>query len=159
MNKTLLKDDEFAEMLCDHAADTIDFLLEKEQPFGILCDLNAVEFDPPLSNDLVATFKPLTLFLLSGYTLESADIEEEDLSLVFEAGFGTENIASVVSVPIDAVVQIVLDESVIFVNLCAVPQLRKPRMPARMPTGGASSVEKSMQSLLNNPENRHFVKK
>ena len=158
MINKILKDEAFAQMMADHAADTLDLLLEMQTPFGVLCNLSQVHFEPPLPEALQEGFKPLTLFLLSGYTLQSAELDEEMLYLSFEAGFGEENFGSVVTVPTDAILQIVIDESVIFLNLAAtVTPKRGERTAAQGGEGG--SLEHSIRSFLNNPENEKFFKK
>jgi hypothetical protein len=158
MINKIFKDEEFADMIADHGADILDYLTASVTPFGVLCDLNEVVFDPPLPENLLSSFKPLTLFVLAGYTLESADLDEEAIWLSFEAGFGEENFASVVSVPTDAIIQILLEDTPIFLNLAALPQNRKNK-PSRANAGGDASADRSMQSFLDNPENKKFFKK
>ncbi|MDR1451467.1 MAG: hypothetical protein LBI57_03935 [Helicobacteraceae bacterium] len=158
MINDICKDDEFAEMIADHGADILDYLIGSNAPFGVLCDLKEIEFDPPLPEKLLQAFKPLTLFVLSGYTLESAELDEEALWLSFEAGFGDDNFGSVVSVPIDAIIQILIEDTAIFLNLSALPQNRKSK-PTRRDAGGDASIDRSMQSFLVNPENKSFFKK
>jgi hypothetical protein len=159
MINKLLKDEAFAQMMADHAADVLDMLLQMQTPFGVLCNLSQVHFDPPLPESLQEGLKPLTLFLLSGYTLESAELDEEMLYLSFEAGFGEENFGSVVTLPTDAILQITIDESVIFLNLAAtvVPKrTERSTTEEGVPNG---SMEHSIRSFLNNPENKKFFKK
>lgn len=160
MINKLLKDEAFSQMMADHAADTMDLLVEMEIPFGVLCNLSKVHFEPSLPPELQEEFKPLTLFLLSGYTLQSSELDDEMLYLSFEAGFGEENFGSVVTVPTDAVVQIILDESVIFINLSATVQPKKStKKKAGEKKGESGSMEHSIKSFLDNPENEKFFKK
>ncbi len=70
--------------------------------------------------------------------------------LIFEAGFGQENIGSFVSVPLSAILQIVIEETPILINLSI------PKEPEEKDNGG---VEKSMEALLSNPENQKLFKK
>ncbi|MDR2151398.1 MAG: hypothetical protein LBO72_01135 [Helicobacteraceae bacterium] len=158
MISKIFKDDEFAEMIADHCADILDYLIASQTPFGILCDLNEITFEPPLPESLSQSFKPLTLFVLSDYTLGGAELNEDTFTLIFEAGFGEQNFGSIVSVPIDSVIQVLLEDTVIFLNLSALPQNRKAK-PAKTSAGGDASVDRSMQSFLDNPENRKFFKK
>ncbi|MDR0664395.1 MAG: hypothetical protein LBF86_02590 [Helicobacteraceae bacterium] len=158
MINKIIKDGEFAEMIAEHCADILDYLILAGTSFGILCDLNEIVFDPPLPESLNQSFKPLTLFVLSDYTLESAEIDEDTLTLSFEAGFGEQNFGSVVSAPIDSIIQILVEDTAIFLNLSALPQNRKVK-PSRTNTGGDASADRSMQSFLDNPENKRFFKK
>jgi hypothetical protein len=78
------------------------------------------------------------------------------LWLSFEAGFGEENFGSVVSVPTNSIIQILIDDTAIFVNLSALPQHRKPRPARAEAAGGDASTDRSMQSFLDNPDNKKF---
>ncbi len=140
----ILQDDEFAAILRSHAIDIIRYLFEKGQEFGIIADLSQVSFDPMIPKNVYESLPEFPLFLLMNYTYESAKLE--DGVLTFEAGFGSENFGSIVSVPVEAIVQIVVDETPIFANLTAT--LKKKR-----------TYKNSMEALLSNPENRKFLKK
>ncbi|SMC08277.1 hypothetical protein [Nitratiruptor tergarcus] len=140
----ILQDEEFAVILKNHAIDIITYLFEKNQEFGVLVEISSVTFEPALPKNIYEQLPEFTLFLLMNYTYESARLEEG--KLVFEAGFGAENFGSVVTVPIEAVLQIIVDETPIFVNLTA--SLAKKQQP-----------KNSMEALLSNPENRKFLKK
>lgn len=140
----ILQDTEFSIILKNHAIDIITYLFEKNQEFGVLVDISAVTFDPMLPEDIMQQLPEFTLFVLANYTYESAKVEES--TLIFEAGFGAQNFGSVVSVPIESILQIIVDETPIFVNLTAsIAQKPKPK--------------NSMEALLSNPENRKFLKK
>ena len=140
----ILQDAEFSIILKNHAIDIITYLFEKNQEFGVLVDISAVTFDPMLPEDIMQQLPEFTLFVLANYTYESAKLEES--TLIFEAGFGAQNFGSVVSVPIESILQIIVDETPIFVNLTAsIAQKPKPK--------------NSMEALLSNPENRKFLKK
>ena len=140
----LIKDHAFAEMMNEHAEDVLEFLVEEGVEFGILCNLSEVSFDPPLPEEVAAGLKPLTLFVLAGFTFESARIDFEQRELIFEAGFGPENFGSVVSVPVGAVIQISIEDTVIFINLTA--SVQKPRRYHRVEKG--ADVEHSLRTFL-----------
>ena len=125
---------------------------EKEQNFGILCHIEHVSFNPELPEEINAEFRPLTLFFLAGYTFETAKIVDD--SLVFEAGFGVENIGSVVSVPLLSIMQIIVDETPLLINLASYK--KEVKTPAKKTHNG---VQNSMASFLSNPENSKFLKK
>jgi len=140
----LLQDEEFATILKNHATDILLFLFEKSEEFSILVNTQMVDFDPMIPEDIYQKLPEFTLFVLANYTYESAHIQEG--KLIFEAGFGPQNFGSVVSVPIEAILQIIVDDTPIFVNLAA--SLQKKAQP-----------KNSMEALLSNPENRKFLKK
>jgi hypothetical protein len=93
----------------------------------------------------------MTLFFLAGYTFESARLEEE--TLIFEAGFGEENVGSFVQVPLLSIMQIIVDETPIFVNLASPSEVASNKSTKR-----ENGVENSMASFLSNPENQKFIK-
>lgn len=152
MLETVINDRDFAFIMQKNLEDIILHFFEKEQNFGILCKLESISFDPPLPKNISAEFRPLTLFFLAGYTFETARIEEN--ALVFEAGFGSENFGSIVNVPLLSIMQIIIDETPIFINLANV----EASAPANkeVDLGG---IENSMASFLSNPENSKFLKK
>lgn len=159
MINKLIRDEAFMQMMADHAADTIDFLIEAQIPFGLLCNLTEVDFSPPLPASLQTGLKPLTLFMLSGYTLESAGLDEEMLWVIFDAGFGEENFGATVSVPTDAILQIIVEDTVLFINLAAtLPTPRRTKTPPAA-DGAEGTLERSLQSFLENPDNTKFFKR
>lgn len=128
------------------------YLFEREQYFGVLCKLEHISFDPPLPKEISAEFRSMTLFFLAGYTFETANIIGEDL--IFEAGFGGDNFGSIVTVPLKAIVQIIVDETPLLINLANYKKEKKA--PQKLDNGG---IENSMASFLSNPENSKFFKK
>jgi len=113
----VLKDRAYADLMQKHIIDILSHLFNQNQNFGILCKIEALSFNPPLPDDINAEFRPMTLFFLAGYTFESAQISKD--SITFEAGFGAENLGSVVTVPLLGIMQIIIDETPVFVNLAS----------------------------------------
>jgi len=144
----------FAKIMKNSIQDVIIHFFEKEQNFGILCKIEEVSFHPPLPQDINAEFRPLTLFFLAGYTFETARIEDE--MLIFEAGFGADNFGSVVSVPLLSIMQIIIDETPIFINLSVYKEKKSVQVKNESDESG---VKNSMASFLSNPENSKFLKK
>lgn len=143
----------FAAIMKNSMQDVIIHFFEMEQNFGILCKIEEVSFDPELPEEINREFRPFTLFFLAGYTFESARIE--DGYLMFEAGFGAENYGSVVSVPLLSIMQIIVDETPIFINL----SVYKEQESEKIVKSDDKGVQNSMASFLNNPENAKFLKK
>lgn len=81
-------------------------LIKEGISFNILCDTRLVSFSPALPEYISSTFNPIADFVLAGYTLES--IELESSAMHFEAGFGSENIGSFVSIEYGGILQILL---------------------------------------------------
>jgi len=133
--------------------DLIIHFFQEEQNFGILCKIEEISFNPPLPENINSEFRPLTLFFLAGYTFETAKIEDE--VLIFEAGFGSENFGSVVSVPLLSIMQIIIDETPVLINLALNESEEDEKKKSEIDDEG---VENSMASFLNNPENSKFLK-
>jgi len=110
-----------------HAKEILSLLLAKEYEFDILCVTDKVSFNPPLPEHITSAFGEMILFSLANYTLQSAKIENDNL--IFEAGFGEENIGSVVSVPIKHILQITHNETPLFINITATFEEPKPKNP------------------------------
>ncbi len=152
----IIKDVNFKAVMEDSIGEAIDYFLGKELSFGVLCNIASIEFEPKLSDELMENFQPpFTFFILANYTLQSARIEDD--YLLFEAGFGEDNFASVVKVPLFAIFQIVIDEKPIFINMCAtvaeefgVKEKREVK---------SESENTSINAILSNPENQKLLKK
>ncbi len=145
----LIKSPEFQDMMERSIKEMIEFLLERDIPFGLLCNIEYVTFDPPLPPELSSQLQSVTLFAIAGYTFDSFEIEEHSLS--FEAGFGPQNFGSVVSMPTLAVMQIVVEDTPLLVNMAVPPR-------ESFTHGEEPGIKSSLEALLSNPENRRFLK-
>ncbi len=154
MLESLIEDRDFSKIMKKHIAELLVLFFQKEQNFEILCKIEDISFNPKLPDDISTKFQPLTLFSLEGYTFETAHIENE--MLIFEAGFGSENFGSVVSVPLLNILQIIVDKSSLFINI-AVENREKEEEKSKNIDG--EGVKNSMESFLANPENLKFLKK
>ncbi|MEA2049629.1 MAG: hypothetical protein U9O56_02705 [Campylobacterota bacterium] len=94
--------------------DVIDFLIEQDEEFSITANINSSDFNPEIPESIRATFPQYTLFTLANYTYESIVLTQDNIS--FEAGFGSENFGSVVTIPLSGIFQIVLNESILYLN-------------------------------------------
>jgi len=150
--ENVIEDNDFALMMQRNIEDMVIHFFAKEQNFGILCKIEDVSFDPVLPLSINQEFRPLTLFFLAGYTFETARIVDD--CLVFEAGFGSENFGSLVSVPILSIMQVIVDETPVLINLATYKDIEK--VETKIDKNG---VENSMASFLSNPENFKFIKK
>ena len=148
----ILSDEKFVDMMQRHIEELLLYLFEKDQSFGILCKIEHLTFEPELPRHISDEFRPMTLFYLAGYTFDSARIDGN--RLIFEAGFGAENIGSFVTVPLPSIMQIIIDETPIFINH-AIYKGQKI-VEEQQHDGG---IENSMAAFLSNPENEKFLKK
>jgi hypothetical protein len=149
----LNNDKKFSKLISKHVIDIMSHMFENNYHFGVLCRIDHVTFAPDLSDELKAEFRPLTLFFLSGYTFESARIDSD--YLYFEAGFGSSDQGSLVSVPLQDVIQIILDETPIFVNSTS---KFSPTVEKELPEESGAR-ENSFAALMANPENQKLAKK
>ena len=138
---------DFVELMEDHSADMIGFLLAKGVAFSVLVSISEVLFEPEIPRNIKRTFKPITMFTVAGYTFETAEVVDNEL--VFEAGFGRENFGSLVTVPLHSIVQILVEDTPIYINLSRKLDEKKVK----------SKIERSKNIFLSNPENKKFIKK
>lgn len=153
----LIESHKFCDKMHQNARELISFLLDNEVEFGVICQTTEVSFEPELPTDIKHHIKPIALFVLSNYSFESSYISESGDELLFEAGFGPDNFASLVTISICDIIQIVVDDTPIFINVCAgKPKPRKEKKATKI--GSKEGAERSMQMLLSRPENKRFLK-
>jgi len=145
MTINLFQTSEYKALMHEHIFKTIEYLFEKNQEFAIACEIKHIDFTPDLPKNILDTFEDTVLFVLGGYTFESATLEEE--YFIFEAGFGENNFASTVSVPLLSIRQLMVGENPIVLNLAKHTTPTKP------------TTHNSMETLLRNPENKKLLKK
>ncbi|WP_441748356.1 hypothetical protein [Helicobacter pylori] len=102
-----------------HCMEYLQFLSKNHLSFNLLCERDAIYFSPKLPKEIHEKFGSLVLFVLAGYTLESLMIDTQ--SVQFEAGFGPNNIGSVVQVELPGIIQILIkekNENAVLFNRC-----------------------------------------
>ncbi len=147
----LFQTQEYKALISEHISKTISYFFEKQQEFSVACEVKHIVFTPELPQDIQENFDEVVLFIVSGYTYESATLDDEYFS--FEAGFGSNNFASTVSIPLLAIKQVFVGENPIIFNLAEHSELKTSN------TETETSIETSMKSLLNNPENKKLLKR
>jgi len=155
MLENIIENRKFATLMQNNIQDLIIYMFEEEQNFGILCKIEDITFEPILPDEIHSEFRPMTLFFLAGYTFETARIDGD--SIVFEAGFGSENIGSLVTVPLLSIMQVIIDETPILINLASYTKLEKVNHEIKR--SDKQGVDNSMASFLSNPENAKFLKR
>ena len=148
----IIKDRSFSQMMENHLKEMVTYLLQSGETFSILCKIDLVSFSPELPKQIQKELRSMTLFFLAGYTLESTRLDHD--KLIFEAGFGTENFGSIVTVPLLSIVQILLEETPAFVNLALPKEILSSPVES-----DEIGIQNSMNSFLSNPENQKFMKK
>ena len=144
----MIEDKILHDILTHNVQNVLEYLIDNQISFSILCDMKGVSFNPILPDDIMETFKEITLFTLGGYTLSTAQIQDD--SIIFEAGFGKINFGSIVTVKLERIIQVLIDENPLAINITATMDFEeKPQ---------DEGIAKSFEALLNNPENQKLFK-
>ena len=117
MIKNIIEDEEYKLLIEKQIKETVVYMLKKNQEFSITANIEPITFNPELPSVIKNQMHKFSLFTLSNYTYTTVQIDNDYLS--FEAGFGNENFGSVVKIPLYAIFQIVVDESILYINSVA----------------------------------------
>ena len=128
----------FIQIKKEHAKEILYLLFDNKEEFSVVAYLKAISFNPNLPNHIIENFDEAILFILANYTLQSAHIKDDNL--IFEAGFGKENFGSEVTIPLSNIIQIIQNNTPLFVNPFANIINKNPKNP-----------------FLQNPKNRKFL--
>ncbi|GAA8356325.1 hypothetical protein HpDR37_02120 [Helicobacter pylori] len=145
-----------------HCVEYLQFLSKNHLSFNLLCERDAIDFSPKLPKEIHEKFGSLVLFILAGYTLESLMIDAQ--SVQFEAGFGPNNIGSVVQVKLPGIIQILIkekNENAVLFNRCdslelfhkEEPLMQEPKKDERESKEWLDSKE----ALFSNSKNRAIL--
>ena len=143
MINDIIESEEYKQLVEIQIKETILFLLNKNQEFSITANIAPISFEPELPRTIKDQMHKFSLFILSNYTYTTVQVDNEYIS--FEAGFGNENFGSVVKIPLHAVFQIIVDESILYINsLATVEKFNK------------DLKKNSFDVFKNNPNNKKF---
>ena len=143
MVKDIIENNEYKSLVEKQIKETILFLLEKNQEFSITANIEPITFTPELPKVIKDQMHKFSLFILSNYTYTTVQINDE--YMIFEAGFGNENFGSVVKIPLYAIFQIVIDESILYINSVATVEKFNKDLK-----------KNSFNIFKNNPNNKKF---
>ncbi len=145
-----------------HCIEYLQFLSKNHLSFNLLCERDAIDFSPKLPKEIHEKFGALVLFVLAGYTLESLMIDTK--SVQFEAGFGPNNIGSVVQVELPGIIQILIkekNETAVLFNRCDSLELFHKEEPiAQEPKKDERESKEwldSKEALFSNSKNRAIL--
>ncbi|GAA8644950.1 hypothetical protein HpDR76_02110 [Helicobacter pylori] len=145
-----------------HCVEYLQFLSKNHLSFNLLCERDAIDFSPKLPKEIHEKFGSLVLFILAGYTLESLMIDAQ--SVQFEAGFGPNNIGSVVQVKLPGIIQILIkekNENAVLFNRCDSLELfQKEEPPLQEPKKDERESKEwldSKEALFSNSKNRAIL--
>ena len=129
----------FIQIKKEHAKEILHLLLNNQEEFLVLAYLKAISFNPTLPKHIIKNFDEAVLFAIASYTLQTAHIKDDNL--IFEAGFGKESFGSKVSIPLANIIQIIQNNTPLFINPFANIIVKTPKNP-----------------FLQNPKNNKFLK-
>ncbi|GAA7396467.1 hypothetical protein MM0347_06060 [Helicobacter pylori] len=145
-----------------HCIEYLQFLSKNHLSFNLLCEREAIDFSPKLPKEIHEKFGSLVLFVLSGYTLESLMVDAK--SVQFEAGFGPNNIGSVVQVELPGIIQILIkekNENIVLFNRCDSLELFQKEEPTTQEPKNDERESKewldSKEALFSNSKNRAIL--
>ncbi|MBH0292372.1 hypothetical protein [Helicobacter pylori] len=145
-----------------HCVEYLQFLSKNHLSFNLLCERDAIDFSPKLPKEIHEKFGSLVLFVLAGYTLESLMIDAQ--SVQFEAGFGSNNIGSVVQVGLSGIIQILIkekNENAVLFNRCDSLELFQKEEPITQEPKKDERESKewldSKEALFSNSKNRAIL--
>ncbi len=150
MTINLLQTPEYRALMQSHIYETIQYLFSKNEEFALACEVKYITFTPELPANIKETFDDTVLFILSGFTFESAQLNDGYFS--FEAGFGSDNFGSTVSLPLLAIKQLFVGDNPIVINFA------HPVIEHEKKKEASASKKSSMEALLKNPENKKLLK-
>lgn len=157
-------------ILARHAREIIQMLINQNIHFSVQCDRRKVQFDPELPEEITSQFHPIIDFILAGFTFESIEVWQDDIS--FEAGFGKDNFPSLVVIPFSSIIQIsipmnnsVVRELCLFTNAMNILELNifgqndenneDSAMKLQEDISEEEALlESSRQAILSNPDNK-----
>ena len=110
----VVEDINYRNLMEEQIQEIIHYLLEHNEEFSITANIKGIEFTPQMPDSIYKNFSKFTMFSLTNYTYSTIVVSNEYIS--FEAGFGEENFGSTVTIPFYAVFQLVINDSILFVN-------------------------------------------
>ncbi|RXJ98520.1 hypothetical protein CRU98_09105 [Arcobacter sp. CECT 8986] len=145
MINDIIHQDSYKDLVSDQIEEVINYLLQNNKEFAITANLDALKFTPELPASIKSQLAKFSLYVLANYTFSTIKLENGFLS--FEAGFGNENFGSTVTVPLYSIFQIIIDDSILYLNpIATVDKFNK------------DPKAKSLNIFKNNPKNQDLIK-
>ncbi len=157
MEDEFLSNDIFVSMMRVHGGEILDLLIAENINFSIVANLEGVFFEPPLPDKITRNFRPMIRFDLANYTLSSAKVYGKMLQ--FETGFGSGHdiIGTLVSVRLESILQISIQNEPIFLNH-SIPKSFAEELEELQQEQKEEQKEeklnKSLKAFMQNPENK-----
>ena len=143
MLNDIYDDEKYQKVATRNLESFIKYLLDENIEFSVVANMKFVTFEPKLPQAIFSKLGNFALFALVGYTFETARVNQDFLN--FEASFGKENFVSFVQISLDSILQVVVDEDILFLNPIATSSTFVAQKP---------SIEKSKNIFKDNPNNK-----
>ena len=145
----IIKENDYRLLVKEQIKETMRYLIKKDKEFKITVNLEGVSFTPQLPNKIYSTLSPISLFALENYTYSTLKLHDNHIS--FEAGFGSQNFSSILSIPYNSIFQIIIEESMLFINLTAtIKESLKSKRKEQIKNAFQKQKEKSLNSFKRN---------
>ena len=149
----VIEDLKYRNLMTEQIRDIIDYLLVHNEEFSITANIKGCNFNPQVPESISEGFSQFTMFTLSNYTYSTIEISDENIS--FEAGFGAENFGSTVIIPFYSIFQLVINDSILFVNPTAT--VEKYFLAQNTIINENDQANRSRRAFSMNPKNKELL--
>ncbi|OUR70337.1 hypothetical protein A9Q76_07760 [Arcobacter sp. 31_11_sub10_T18] len=146
MIKDIIENENYKLLVSKQIKETMQYLIQSDEEFAVTANIKGITFNPELPDSIYSQLSAFSLFILANYTYST--LELDDNYIYFEAGFGKENFGSLVKIPYNAIFQIIVDESILFVNSTATVKNFFSKK---------EQDKKSFNAFKNNPNNENLI--
>ena len=153
MITNVIEDNNYQQIMIKQIGEIVQYLLDNNEEFSITANIKGTKFNPLIPESISKGFSQFTMFTLSNYTYSTILIENNTIS--FEAGFGKENFGSTVTIPFYAFFQIVVNESILFINPTAT--VEKYFLEQNQDRSEEGQINRSRNAFSMNPKNKKLL--
>jgi len=147
MIKDIIENENYKLLVGSQIKETMKYLIQCDEEFSVTANVKGITFNPELPEPIYDQLSAFSLFILANYTYTTLELDNE--YIYFEAGFGKENFGSTVKIPYNAIFQIIVDESILFVNSTAT---------VKSFFNKKEQDNKSFNAFKKNPNNQDLIK-
>ncbi len=145
----VIEDINYRALMGTQIQEIIHYLLEHNEEFSVTANIKGTKFNPPIPSTIYDGFSNFTMFSLTNYTYSTIVVSNDYIS--FEAGFGEENFGSTVTIPFYAIFQLVINDSILFVNPTAT--VEKYFLAKSL----ENNQDRSRKAFTMNPKNKELL--
>ena len=149
----VLEDINYRKLMESQIQEIIHYLLEHNEEFSVTANIKGTNFNPDIPQPIKDNFSQFTMFTLANYTYSTIVVSHDSIS--FEAGFGEENFGSTVTIPFHAIFQLVVNDSILFVNPTAT--VEKYFLEENINNSEDNQKNRSRNAFSMNPKNKDLI--